>query len=189
MNETSNDNTSWFDALGKPVSQTNRQAGVDFLLRQHIPMSYIELVLPLVVRAIERDEPAQASGPLRELFKELWGHESETLVMMTLAYLTAPIDLGPQILPVEEIQDSFEHREFWESHRNPGHVEPCFVCGRGLTHQALKGAWHVHLAGGGSYLLPVDAPDETDGGDMGWFPVGSSCYERIPETHREKLTD
>lgn len=83
--------TSWWDALGKPVAAENVRAAADLLVDNGMGADYVALLLPLVVREIEHDEPERAQKVLRSTVHELLGaYGNETLVLMTLATLTAP---------------------------------------------------------------------------------------------------
>lgn len=87
----SNEHESWWDALGKPVTQANLCRTANFLVEQGVPPALAELCLPIVARDIQHDNPLQAQKGMRFLVNETLGyHGTETIVLMALAYLTAP---------------------------------------------------------------------------------------------------
>lgn len=57
---------------------------------------------------------------------------------------------------------------------------PCAVCGRAIiTETAL---WWVHIHNGGiSFVTDAEAKEMGEGGDVGFYPLGSDCYRRHPE--------
>lgn len=55
-------------------------------------------------------------------------------------------------------------------------VEPCFLCGRPLTEQAVENGYLIHLT-----TADLLVPEDYVGSDsQGCFPVGSECAKRIP---------
>lgn len=72
----------WFDTLGRPVSQERKQAALDLLGREGYDSGEASMVLSVVCREIEHDEPARAQKYLRS-----WIGNNETMVMRTLASL------------------------------------------------------------------------------------------------------
>lgn len=74
----------WFDSLGKPVSQTRRQAAYQLLVGEGFDPGETAMVLTVVAREIEHDEPARAQKYLRSWMPP---YHNETLLMRTLATL------------------------------------------------------------------------------------------------------
>lgn len=72
----------WFEALGKPVHPSQRQAALDLLTDEGYNPGEAELVLAVVAREIEHDNPEAAIKYMRSFV----GH-SETLVIRALATL------------------------------------------------------------------------------------------------------
>lgn len=62
-----------------------------------------------------------------------------------------------------------------DDNSNQGSMEHCACCGRKLTGKPL---WVEVIDGGGSIAAPGLGPDTTDGGYMGFFPVGRSCARK-----------
>lgn len=81
----SNDNQSWFDALGKPVSNANKVAAHRLLVEYGYHVGNAELAVIFAARDIEHDNPEQAYKDVRALVGR-----NETMVLMVLATLTAP---------------------------------------------------------------------------------------------------
>ena len=56
----------------------------------------------------------------------------------------------------------------------------CIHCGRNTSKQGKS--LGVCVSGGGSVIVHPDDYDSYphEGGDMGWFPVGSECIRQIP---------
>jgi len=67
------------------------------------------------------------------------------------------------------------------------HVEPCCLCGKGLTAKSLSEAWWIHLVDGGDSLAPVSEPDSDDPGELGWHPIGPDCARSIPLAYRQRI--
>ena len=67
--------------------------------------------------------------------------------------------------------------------RFPSHDNemPCLICGRAI--KMTDDTKMVHLVnGGGEALATVDeASYHDDGGDLGFYPIGSDCLKRHPE--------
>jgi hypothetical protein len=58
----------------------------------------------------------------------------------------------------------------------------CIACGRNTSKQGeSQGVWIVDGAAG---IAHPDEPEMNDGGDMGWFPVGSECIKKVPAEYR-----
>ena len=58
----------------------------------------------------------------------------------------------------------------------------CIACGRNTSKQGQsQGVWIVDGAAG---IAHPDQPEMKDGGDMGWFPVGSECIKKVPAEYR-----
>ena len=77
------------------------------------------------------------------------------------------------------------------SHMTVGRVgggyEPCFLCGRYMTHKGLLTGWQICVVAGGSDLCRADAHWDTDDpGYMGWFGVGPECAKKIPAAFKSK---
>lgn len=77
----------WLDACGSLVGQPGRQAAFDLLVGEGCDPGETSLVLTVVAREIEHDEPERAQQYLRSW---LPAGGSETLLMRTLATLVAP---------------------------------------------------------------------------------------------------
>jgi hypothetical protein len=77
---------SWWDALGKPVPEEARCAAYDLLVANGCNPGEAALVVPVVCREIEHDEPDAAQKVLRHW---LPAHHSETLVLQTIATICA----------------------------------------------------------------------------------------------------
>lgn len=80
--------------------------------------------------------------------------------------------------------DSEQRREEYDRRSNiQGNDNPCVFCGRKVN--PTRG-FSVHMVHGGQYALHRD--DETayvsDGGDMGWWAIGSECAKRVPAEYR-----
>jgi hypothetical protein len=59
----------------------------------------------------------------------------------------------------------------------------CVFCGRDTSKQGNSNGVYVG-AGGASVVHPEDYDKAIDGGDMGWFPVGSECIKSVPAEFR-----
>ena len=60
----------------------------------------------------------------------------------------------------------------------------CVFCGRDTSKQGKSSGVMVG-AGGGLIVHPDDYESKAiDGGDMGWFPVGSECIKEVPKEFR-----
>ena len=59
----------------------------------------------------------------------------------------------------------------------------CVFCGRDTSKQGNSQGVYVG-AGGGLIVYPQDYDKAIDGGDMGWFPVGSECIKQVPAEFR-----
>ena len=65
-----------------------------------------------------------------------------------------------------------------------GHSFTCCVfCGRDTSKQGNSNGVYVG-AGGALIVHPEDYDKAIDGGDMGWFPVGSECIKSVPAEFR-----
>jgi hypothetical protein len=59
----------------------------------------------------------------------------------------------------------------------------CVFCGRDTSKQGNSSG--VMVSGGGATIIhPEDYDKAIDGGDMGWFPVGSECIKSVPAAFR-----
>lgn len=58
----------------------------------------------------------------------------------------------------------------------------CINCGRDTSKQGNSNG--VYIVGGGEWIAHPDQPEFNDGGDMGWFPVGSECIKKVPAEYR-----
>lgn len=91
------------------------------------------------------------------------------------------------ILQADDIRDAPHVRAAnGRTGRNYAHVDECYVCGRGLTEDALAKGWWVHVLIGGQ-LVANDLGPVDDDEDLGWAPVGSGCVKRVPRRFRERL--
>lgn len=77
---------SWFDALGKPVHDSQARVALDLLVGEGYDKTETSMVLAVVAREIEHDNPQACFRYLRSHL----GEENETLVLRTLATLAAP---------------------------------------------------------------------------------------------------
>ena len=59
----------------------------------------------------------------------------------------------------------------------------CVFCGRDTSKQGKSSGVMVG-AGGALIVHPEDYDKALDGGDMGWFPVGSECIKSVPTEFR-----
>jgi hypothetical protein len=60
----------------------------------------------------------------------------------------------------------------------------CVFCGRDVSKQGNSNG--VMVGAGGSLVIhPDDYEIATDGGAMGWFPVGSECIKEVPAEFRK----
>jgi hypothetical protein len=59
----------------------------------------------------------------------------------------------------------------------------CVFCGRDTSKQGKSSGVMVG-AGGALIVHPEDYEIATDGGAMGWFPVGSECIKSVPAEFR-----
>jgi hypothetical protein len=59
----------------------------------------------------------------------------------------------------------------------------CVFCGRDTSKQGNSNGVQVG-AGGALIVHPEDYDKAIDGGDMGWFPVGSECIKSVPAEFR-----
>lgn len=83
---------TWFEALGRPVSDAGRQAALDLLLfGTDQPWAHCEMVLDVVCREIAHDEPDRAQRYLRSF---LPAAGSETFLFRILAALCATPEDG-----------------------------------------------------------------------------------------------
>lgn len=58
----------------------------------------------------------------------------------------------------------------------------CIACGRNTSKQGeSQGVW---IVGGGDGIAHPEQPEINDGGDMGWFPVGTECIKKVPAEYR-----
>jgi hypothetical protein len=75
----------------------------------------------------------------------------------------------------------YRDREFTQ--RGVGFLS-CIHCGRDTSRQGKS--LGVCVSGGGAYIVhPADYDEfEHQGGDMGWFPVGSECIKQVPAEFR-----
>lgn len=93
--------TDWFDALGKPVSEHGRRAALDLLVAEGYDAGEAAMVLTVVAREIEHDQPAQAMRYMESFV----GRRHRTMLIRTLATLTAP-QTGDF---VDDLTDLMEH--------------------------------------------------------------------------------
>ena len=59
----------------------------------------------------------------------------------------------------------------------------CAFCGRDTSKQG-KSQGVLVGCGGALIVHPEDYEQALDGGDMGWFPVGSECIKEVPKEFR-----
>jgi hypothetical protein len=66
---------------------------------------------------------------------------------------------------------------------NGSHFLQCIFCGRDTSKQGNSNG--VMVGSGGALIVhPDDYEKAIDGGDMGWFPVGSECIKEVPAEFR-----
>lgn len=72
--------------------------------------------------------------------------------------------------------------KYQDKTENGSHFLQCVFCGRDTSKQGKSDGV---LVGGGAALIvhPEDYP-LNDGGDMGWFPIGSECIKSVPTEYR-----
>lgn len=58
---------NWFDALGNPVSQEGRAAACEWLVGEGLDPMEVDMVVAVVAREIEHDEPDRAQRYMRSL--------------------------------------------------------------------------------------------------------------------------
>jgi hypothetical protein len=69
----------------------------------------------------------------------------------------------------------------------PDMVVQCMVCAR-KTGKDPKKVQGVLIVEGGAYIAHPDDYDLfDDGGEMGWFAVGSECIKQVPVEYRVRL--
>lgn len=83
---------TWFDALGHPVHQAGRQAAWELLVSQGLDADEASVIIPLIAREVEHDNPERAQKILRNW---LPAHGSEILLMRTFAVLCTTPHLVP----------------------------------------------------------------------------------------------
>ena len=68
--------------------------------------------------------------------------------------------------------------------RNAEDFLACIICGKRTSPKGMS--MGVFISGGGGLIVHPDdyAVFPHDGGDMGWFPVGSSCISAVPAEFR-----
>ena len=76
--------------------------------------------------------------------------------------------------------------KYWER-ESQGAIQSdnnCIACGRATSRQG-KG-YGVLVSGGGAVIVHPDdyVTYPHDGGEMGWFPIGSECIKQIPKEFR-----
>lgn len=85
---------------------------------------------------------------------------------------------------------AFETDELWgekyqakQNNRNGYTFLACVFCGRDTSKQGKSQGVCVG-AGGALIVHPDDYEKAIDGGEMGWFPVGSECIKSVPVEFR-----
>lgn len=65
---------------------------------------------------------------------------------------------------------------------------PCVICGKTIkNYMTAKRVKWLRMYGGGNYLTDDEkTPDGQLDGDMGWFPVGTTCYKKFLEMGSEQ---
>lgn len=72
--------------------------------------------------------------------------------------------------------------EKYQAKSNKHYFLTCVFCGRDTSKQGESNG--VMVSGGGAFIVhPEDYP-MNDGGDMGWFPIGSECIKSVPVEFR-----
>lgn len=66
--------------------------------------------------------------------------------------------------------------------QHPGHVDECFLCGKGLTAEGAAKAWHVEVTQDGQAIHADERWTRTD--SQGAYPVGSECARSIPAAYK-----
>lgn len=86
----------WFDAFGHPVSQWQRLEAVNLLVDNGYDRAQACLVVAVIAREVEHDEPQRAHAYARRFVYEDHPdgkrHSDETLVIRLLATIAAPND-------------------------------------------------------------------------------------------------
>lgn len=94
---------------------------------------------------------------------------------------------------LSSVQLTWERREKNSQMRPKGWESrwwECLVCGR-PTRFDQPGNISVHMSGDGTLFPTATTHEEAEAspaGDMGCFPVGSSCARKIPAAYRTRLS-
>ena len=86
------------------------------------------------------------------------------------------------LIPTEEIRtpDYFENSERADSDYKDGFLQ-CPICGKNTEwEKSAKAGRVLHMVDGGEFLTDVETDDgrANDGSDMGWWPVGATCWKK-----------
>lgn len=82
-----------------------------------------------------------------------------------------------------ETDELFSEKYQERQSKNGHYFLSCVFCGRDTSKQGNSQGVCVG-AGGGLIVHPEDYEKAMDGGEMGWFPVGSECIKRVPVEFR-----
>ena len=78
---------------------------------------------------------------------------------------------------------NIDHNWWSEKYHAQGMFLACIACGKNVSKQG--NCQGVMVGGGGVIIVhPDDYEKAIDGGDMGWFPVGSECIKKVPVEFR-----
>jgi hypothetical protein len=104
-----------------------------------------------------------------------WDQSGATGRVVAPAY-----DLTP-ILKASDLQKDPQVRARNRAANRRNLPDECFVCGRGMTADAVERGTSIHLLTDGT-IDPVRDLDAAmnDPRSQGWFPVGSECAKRVP---------
>lgn len=88
-----------------------------------------------------------------------------------------------------DVEGAWSNEDRADKTRSQG-GEPCVVCGRRVS----SGALQVHFVQGGSEALAKHEEEayeleglNNNGGDMGWWSIGSDCAKNIPAKYLTKI--
>jgi hypothetical protein len=78
--------------------------------------------------------------------------------------------------------DSVLPNAWGDKYRKANSFLACIECGRSTSKNGESQG--IYIVDGGIGVAHPDQPEMKDGGDMGWFPVGSECIKKVPAEYR-----
>lgn len=85
------------------------------------------------------------------------------------------------LIPITEIQNSdyLENSEKSDENYKDGFLQ-CPICGKNTDwDKSAKAGRVLHMVEGGAFLTDAETKNhDNDGSDMGWFPVGATCWKK-----------